>query len=290
LKRIIVTPAGRKKFLEISSKYLIHYQHEFDEWHLWCNTDVPEDLAYINELSNNNSFIKIVPPPTREEIDRTCNCDRFWHEGSQLVYACTIPYFLAVDSSDENAVYLRLDDDIIFIKKDSIKNIFEYRESNTENFLVYGNIVNNGAISHIHQNIGALSKEFGEVVFDCMDKLGLYSGPFALFSHYNFFDKYNADLLDTYNFGLYELKDYTRVCIQAISWRGEDYKKFDGAIPKGVHEEVYQSCIRPEIENKKNVIFGDSLFCHYAAEVHAGYINSTSILSMYKELSDKYFL
>jgi hypothetical protein len=191
---------------------------------------------------------------------------------------------------DENAVYLRLDDDIIFIKKDSIRKLFEYRENNTENFLVYGNIVNNSAISHIHQNIGVLSKEHGEVAFDCMDKLGLYSGPFAEYSHYNFFEKYNAELLDDYNFGLYQLKDYTRICIQAISWRGEDYKKFGGIIPKTFHEEEYQSVIRPQIENKKNVVFGDSLFCHYAAGVHTSYINSTPILSIYKELSEKYWL
>ena len=290
MKRIIVTPAGRKKFLEISSKYLIHYQNEFDEWHLWCNTDILEDLEYINKLSEENSFIKIVPFPSNEEIYRTCNCDHLWRDGGQIVYACTIPYFIAVDTTDENAVYLRLDDDILFIKRDSIKNIFEYRESNTTNFLVYGNIVNNSAISNIHQRIGVLSKEHGEVAFDCMDKLGLYSGPFAEFSHINFFEKYNSGLLNEYNFDLYELQDYTRVCIQAISWRGEDYKKFEGMIPKGVHEEEYQSVLRPEVERKKNVVFGDSLFCHYAAEVQTKYINNTPILSYYKELSEKYFL
>ena len=290
LKKIIVTPAGRKQYLDILSKYLIYYHNlgEFDEWHLWCNTDVSEDVKCIYDLEKNNSFIKVVPTPTAEEIATTCNCDKLWHEGSQLVYSCTIPYFIRVDSTDKDSVYLRLDDDIVFIKKDSIKKLFEFRLNHLDNFLVYGNIVNNAVLSNIHQNIGALDYALGTVRFDAFDYLGIYSGQFAQYVHNNFFNKYEIGLLDQYLFEPFELSDYSKISIQAISYTGESYSKFDGIIPVGVHEEDYQSCIRPEIENKKNIIFGDSLFCHYASGLHRGYIETTNILSRYKKLVDEY--
>ena len=38
MKRIIVTPAGRKRYLAILIKYLVKQKHSFDSWQIWCNT------------------------------------------------------------------------------------------------------------------------------------------------------------------------------------------------------------------------------------------------------------
>ena len=290
MKKIIVTPAGRKQYLDILSKYLNHYHNlnEFDEWHLWCNTDVLEDIDCIYSLEDKYNFVRVLSTPTAEQIATTCNCDKLWHDGGQLVYSCTIPYFIRMDSTDKDAVYLRLDDDIVFIEKDSIKKLFEFRLNNLDNFLVYGNIVNNAVLSNIHQNIGALDYALGTVRFDAFDYLGIYSGQFAQHVHNNFFDKYEKGLLDLYKFEPFVLTDYSKISIQCISYFGSDYAKFDGIIPMAVHEEDYQSQIRPEIENKKNIIFGDSLFCHYASGLHRGYMETTNILSKYQKLVDEY--
>jgi len=154
--------------------------------------------------------------------------------------------------------------------------------------LVYGNIVNNGAISHIHQKIEALSREFGDVSFNAEDTLGLHSGIFAEYCHNNFFEKYKLNLLDKYNFDPYILNDYSKISIQVISWFGKDYKKFEGIIPENIHEEDYQSMIRPKIEERKNVVFGNSLFCHYSAETHRDSIDKTDILERYSKLVNEY--
>jgi hypothetical protein len=287
--KIIVTPAGRKRFLSILSKYLIYYHNlnEFDEWHLWCNTDNKEDIDYIYELERENNFIKVTPFPDKETILRTCHKDGY--NGGRLIFAATIPYFIKIDTTDKNSIYLRLDDDIVFIKKDSIKNIFEYRLNNKNNFLVYGNIVNNSAIAYIHQQIGVLSKDLGEVSFNAFDQLGLYDGQFALNVHNNFFDKYKNNLLNDYNFESYTLNNYSTISIQVISWFGKDYlESFNGDIPKDIHEEAYQSSIVPEKIGKTNAIFGNSLFCHYAAEVHRDIVDTTDILDTYNIISKEY--
>lgn len=40
MKRIIVTPAGRKRYMEILSSHLDKQRSDFDEWHIWQNTEI----------------------------------------------------------------------------------------------------------------------------------------------------------------------------------------------------------------------------------------------------------
>jgi hypothetical protein len=84
------------------------------------------------------------------------------------------------------------------------------------------------------------------------------------------------------------VKQNNRRKINIKSWLGIDYKKFDGIIPEKIHEELYQSVIRPQEENKPNVIFGDCLFCHYSAESTRGYMDSLDILRTYSDISEIY--
>jgi hypothetical protein len=290
MKKIVVTPAGRKLYLSILSKYLIYYNslNEFDEWHLWCNTEDQKDIEYIYDLEKKHDFIKVVPLPDYDTIVNTCHCDGIIDGPNGMVFAHTIPYFIKADTTDEDSVYLRLDDDIVFIKDKSIRKVFEYREGNTENFLVYGNIVNNSVLSHIHQGINVLPKTHGEVGLDACDPIGLYDDKFAEFVHNNFFEKYNNGLLEEYCFEPYVLKDYHLISIQVISWHGSAYKRFNGEIPPKTHEENYQSVDMPRREGKTNVVFGDSLFCHYSATVNRPHIETTNILSRYVELAKDY--
>jgi hypothetical protein len=293
MKKIIVTAAGRRQYLSILTKYLVYYHNlgEFDEWHLWHNTEVKSDVDYIYELEKTYGFIKVIPFPDRETIQRTCFCDGPIYEANGLLcYAHTIKYFYTVDGVDENTIYLKLDDDIVFIKKESIKKMFEYRLENLDNFLICGNIVNNGVMDHIHQQMGVLPKILGEVNLDAFDKLGVWTPQFAEFVHNNFFEKYNKYLLDEYNFDTFLLKDYTHFGIQAVSWFGKDFKSFGGMIPKDIHDEQYLSTIRPKEENRPLIILGNNLFCHYAMWPQRNYLNITNVLFNYEEISNQYLL
>jgi hypothetical protein len=290
MKKIIVTPAGRKRFLSILSKYLIKYKSEFDEWHLWCNTDDKDDIEFMKSLENQYDFIKVIP------LGNTWSSregNGVIHLDGKIVYACSIPYFISVDAIDPDTIYLRLDDDIVFIKKGSIENLFKFRLENAEPFLVYGNIVNNAVLSHIHQKIGALPTTEGTVTLNALDQKGLWEGEIPKLCHYNFFNKLMEKQLDDYKFDPFVLKNYELVSIQVISWFGKDYAKFGGVIPtypdgSPIHEENYQSIERPKEEGRPNVIFGDSLFCHFSAEVHRKFIEPTDILEQYQRIADEY--
>ena len=44
MKLIVVTPAGREKYLRLLSHYVLK-SSDVHEWHLWDNCRLPEDLA-----------------------------------------------------------------------------------------------------------------------------------------------------------------------------------------------------------------------------------------------------
>ena len=52
LSRIIVTPAGRRQYLEILYGHLKAQKIDFDEWWLLVNTSVPDDVAYCEQLAD----------------------------------------------------------------------------------------------------------------------------------------------------------------------------------------------------------------------------------------------
>lgn len=289
MKKIIVTPAGRRRFLSILSKYLIYFKNkeEFDEWHLWCNTDDKEDIKYMENMAHENDFIKLKHLGNHSSLVKGKIIRGFVNLKGHKYFANTIPYFIK-KCIDKNSVYLRLDDDIVFIKKNSIKDLFNYRIKNKKNFLVYGNIVNNSVLSYLHQQIKILPETRGKVGFDSRDKLGLYNGRFAEFCHNIFFNKFSRNQLEKYRFRHFWLKKYTHVSIQVISWHGSRFAKFGGIIPENIHEEDYVAEIKPKIDKTPNIIFGNGLFCHYSAEVQRDYLDTTNVLSRYVDIAEKY--
>ena len=60
MKIIVVTPAGRKRYLKILLQNLQKQKNDFDEWHLWENTRNNEDKEYILSLEKKYDWIKCI--------------------------------------------------------------------------------------------------------------------------------------------------------------------------------------------------------------------------------------
>ena len=60
-----------------------------------------------------------------------------------------------------DTIYARFDDDICYVADDAIANWRRFREANVVPFLVLGNIVNNAACSHSHQQAGLIPTSWG---------------------------------------------------------------------------------------------------------------------------------
>jgi hypothetical protein len=272
MNKIIVTPAGRKRYLEVLYLNLLKCKDEFDKWVIWVNSDNIDDINYMISLSENNDFIELQ------------HCDiPVDPNGSHTSTICT--FFRKC--IDEDSVYLRLDDDVVYIHKGSIKDLFEFRINNDEYFLVFGNILNNAIISHLYQNQDIIPK-YPSVSYDCLDYYGWNDPNFALNLHNIFFQKYQDNKITEFFIKDHILSNFDRCSINAISWTGRSFKSFDGIV--GPAEEIWLSNTKPMEINKPCVIFGNSLFSHYAFSPQRDLIDKTETLSKYLKISTEYNL
>ena len=156
--------------------------------------------------------------------------------------------------------------------------LVEFRINHPEYFLVYGNILNNAILSHIHQKSGKLSTKDGNVGYSCMDDIGWKNGEFTLKLHEYVLGK---TLSYFYFKDIWNLVDFERVSINCISWLGSEFKRFEGNV--GTDEEQWLSSDKPRELNKTNCIFGQFVCVHYAFYTQRDVVDASNILELYKE-------
>ena len=266
MKKIVVTPAGRKRYLEILHKNLHKCKDEFDEWVIWVNTDNSEDINFMEYLSSTYDYINLQysEVPVDPNGSHTATICKFFEK-------CI----------DENSVYLRVDDDVVFIEKYSIKKLFEFRIENEQYFLVFGNILNNALVTHLYQQKNIVTN-LPNVSYNCEDENGWRNGYFAVNLHNIFLDKAYEGKVSDFFMENWVLSNFERCSINSISWLGKTFKTFNGEV--GSAEEIWLSSDKPKELNMPNIIFGDSLFSHYAFAPQRPSLEQTNILERYSKL------
>lgn len=269
MNKIIVTPAGRKQFLEILFNNLFSLQDEFDKWILWANTDNQSDLEYIRGLSSTYDFIEHI------ELD------------IPFAYNFSISSFFKY-AKDLDTAYLRLDDDICFIDKNAISNIFEYRIKNLDPFLVYGNIVNNAMINYVQQRCGRYDASCGLNSYVALEYLKRDTSEIAANIHKMFIDKVKKSSLNDLKFDhKWRFLSYERASINAVAWLGKDFATF-GGVPDFTgqvdeDEEEFLSCTMPKRLGRPNEVCGNAIFVHFSFNKQLEYLmnNHSDIYEFY---------
>lgn len=242
---VVVTPAGRRRYLEKLVVHLEKQRSDFKEWHLWVNTDDADDIQYLNDLEAAHEWIKLVHvdniDPVKGKHYDASNIHKFFHY-----------------TNDENTVYIRLDDDIVWLEDNFVKNLVAFRLENPDYFLVYANIVNNCVIDHIHQKIGALENfKYGHIDYDCLGNAWRKCGP-AHEIHTRFIEARKNGTTEIWKFEQWVLEENERVSINAICWLGPSFK----GISVGRKEEEWLATDYPKQAGLKNVVFGKALCVH----------------------------
>lgn len=261
MNRIIVTPAGRAKNLEVLFLNLIKNKKEFDCWHIWCNTNIKEDVLYINSLADCHNWISV------KNIDQ---------EITDLY--STIGVFMINHSIKNDDLYLRLDDDICFIEAGAIEKVFSAREADKSSPLIYGNILNNSVIQY-HQQQQGLFKDFLKFEYDCMHKETWASGPHAEQLHNLFFQKLIENNLDYFYIEDYAENAFIRTSVNAVSYRGDMNHLYRDIVKH--NEEEFLSVTLPKEINIPNVVLGNALFVHYSFHPQKEHLDKTNILEKY---------
>lgn len=266
LRRVVVTPAGRQRYLEVLFRHLLAQKSSFDEWQVWVNTNVASDVRYMHQLAAAHPWVTLVTRAgTERSAPNTNNICKFFDA-----------------ATDEGAMYLRLDDDVVWLAHDFVETMFAFREAHAQPYLVFGNIVNNAVVSHLHQRNGRLVyPRLGG--YACMDDVGWRDPHYAHAVHTAFLR--DAECGDTRawraSFTQWHCLSFERVSINAICWLGTDMR---AALPEQ-DEEQWLAVTRPKQLNRPNVILGAALCAHFAFFTQRAHLDTTDVLARYAALA-----
>lgn len=274
----ITTPAGRERYLSIFKKYIYREMDKglVDEWQLWQNTVKESDIAYLQSMVAENPKVKIY---TIEDLKERYNfCDTLRS------------YEFFKNCHDDNTIYIRFDDDIVWYEDGAIEKIINARLDHPEAFAIYPNVINSTFITSEHQRIGALGKEAGVVNqknptdpnWNYLDAFSYTDSGFIDFIHNTFKRRYEEGTLRAYYLPSRMLDDYQRFSICSLAWFGKD------KITPSQEEEPQMSWQLPEATKRPVYLCGDALMVHYSYHTQRDYLESCvpEKLEFYKELAN----
>lgn len=267
LRRIVVSPVGRRQYVDLLYRHLLSQRDSLDQWQLWLNTLDQEDIDYMRTLA------------VRHPDWIICRDAMVKPDGSSTIYQ----FF--PQCADPMCVYLRLDDDIVWLQNGFLDEMFNFREVNHEFFLVYGNVINNAITTHLHQRRGQLDMRNGFAHYNCEDSVGWENPGYAEYVHRSFIDAVNDGSWEEWRFEKWILRNFERVSINCISWLGREFGKFRGDV--GKNEEIWLSCEKPESLNIANAINGRAICAHFSFKPQREHLDGTNILEMYEAICPK---
>jgi hypothetical protein len=264
-KVIVCIPAGRKRYMEILIQYLLKETDIIDEIRIWNNTTNDNDLSWIDYVHKKYPIIKLDNRflKTKETGMGGANVYRFYDR-------CT----------EEDTVYIKIDDDVVWLKPKFIRHMVECRVNYPEYFLIYGNIINNSVCDYYNKENG-MYKEINGFTNTCMCSFSWARGDICEMKHNDVLTKFLEKNKKLPNQRMIELND-KRCSINCISWLGSEFRKFQGHVEGD--EEEYFSRILPNKLGKKNCIYGNGYCSHFAFFTQRSHMDSTNILNRYKNL------
>jgi hypothetical protein len=257
----LTIPAGRRRYLELLIPQLLR-ERGWDELQIWVNTARPDDLAYLDGLPALDPRIRLLHLPPGVEPDGPS----------------TICHFFP-NCIDGGTVYIRFDDDICYVEPGMVEKLAAFRIAQPKPFLIFPVIVNNAIISHILQGLGRIeARRYIEA--QCMDEIGWRDPKFAESLHRNFLKALSDDKIDRFKFATRPIA-MSRMSINCIAWRGEEFAKFEGRLGF-THEEEWLSVTRPTQLASFNLIYGRAVVAHFSFYTQREYLDRTDLLEQYR--------
>ncbi|WP_038031020.1 hypothetical protein [Thermonema rossianum] len=264
-KVVCLTPAGRRRYMKLLAPYILKAIQEkyVDEWQILVNTTNPDDILFFERLRENFNNIKLIPQPDGI-IDGNRSINAFFR------------YF-----TDEKTIYIRLDDDVVWIEDNFFKKFLDFRIENPQYFLVFPLIINNAVCTHILQQENKILKDGPYIRALASDKNG-WENPLLAEKIHRWFIK--SVLNGTYKnlYFDYVPVSLNRVSINCIGFLGEHFKLFNGNVVGDEEEDL--TVHKPRQLKLVNCIFGGALISHFAFYTQRSHLDKTNILNEYEKL------
>jgi len=280
-RRVVAwTPYGRRRTYSILIKYLQRDVERglIDEVWAFMNTDPQgqeDDIAYAHELDEQFDWVKLVRRPEGINLGRL---------PKQRYTGLAYRYM-----TDPDTVYVRLDDDVIYLHEAAIENLVRARLQMPAPTAVFPIIFNNAICSHFLQACGKIPLEWGAVSPYCMDPTGWANGPFAVKVHELLLDHIERGAVeDLYLYQDFPLQPGTQFSVSCFASLGSMYAGLDEPgvlIPD--EEESWHTIHRPLATGAPNILRGDAIVSHWSFFPQHPFLNNTTLLDRYRELAEK---
>jgi len=280
-KVCVVTPSGREKYLKIFKKHIYRKMTEglVDHWQLWQNTTNFSDIAYLESMEREHPQVKIyrIGEPIQTGVYKPPGVEQAINLGNMYSYNALQTHLFFANTHDDDTIYIRFDDDIVWAADDAIEKICKARIDNPDAFVIYPNIINSTIWTSWHQENGALSVEAGKVKrynkaepdYAYLDPFNYTDGRLIDHIHNTFKKRYQEGSLNAYYNPSKLLDEYQRFSICCIAWWGKD------KVSPGYIEEPQLAYQIAEELKRPNFLCGDSLFVHYAYHTQRPYLEAT---------------
>lgn len=267
-KVVIVTPAGREEYLSFFKKFIYRKMDEglIDHWQLWQNTVKESDISNLAQMEAENPKVKryfignIIP--TYNNCDPMRSCE-----------------FFNTYCQDDDTIYVRFDDDIVWVEEGALEKMLIARIEHPDAFLIYPNVINSTTVSSWHQESGAIDKSAGDLEekanYPKDDPNHIYLNEFAYTDpgfidliHETFQKRYADGTLSAYYLPSKSLDNYQRFSICSICFFGKDHFKV------GTLEECWLAWEEPENTKRPVYFVGDALMVHFSYHTQIDHLRS----------------
>ena len=294
------TPYGRERTVTLLLSYMAreHQRGIVDEFWLCMNTDESDphqngDRVYADNVASILPWVRQqIRPGPMHHLD---GMPPHWRDGyRRLKQENTGRFFWYMQ--DRDTIYVRFDDDIIWVQEDAITNmidcLLDYRGPkgiDKPPLAVFPIIWNNAISSWCLQKWGHVPLDWGRVQPSAVDPVGWKDGRFAEKIHellLHHLDHDHGDACLTPEVETLGMRQQFSVSCFAI--RGDEYADINGLMDFDQEEEEHWlTQHRTGVVGRANVICGMAQVAHYTFFTHSHYINQTDILYRYWQHAEK---
>ena len=265
-KVVVNTAAGRRRYMQYLIPYVLS-SNIVDRYDLWINTHNGADIEFFKQLASIYPKINLVWQPDG------------WVNGNASINA------FYKQCIDEDTIYFKLDDDIIWMEDDAIEKMVKFRVDNPQYLLVSPLVINNAQSTYLLQVCDRL--KLNRYYNSAADNNILWrSGEFASQLHQWFLKKIENKSFNELHLGSHPMA-LCRFSINSIMWFGKDLAKIKGIVPGD--DEEFMSCILPSKMGWTNCWNADVILAHFAFFTQREQLDKCSILEKYGKANFEYF-
>lgn len=265
MKLIIVTPAGRERYLRLLAHYVLG-SAAVEEWHLWDNCRTDSDRRYLRRLAASDPRISIKELP-----------------GADGGFGIIGDFYKFCDEAD--AIYLRFDDDVVFIQPGFFEQ-FKARalEAQGQALWFAPLIINNAICSSLIQNLSRVVVK-GPITAQAMCPFSWAHPAFPKAMHPVLIEAVRRGRLEDFHVPDRDVR-MARFSINALAFFGADIQRLgDMFLPVGRHEEEWFSAVLPAKLNSCGRVFGNLVVSHFSFYTQEHRMLQTDILDQYYHLA-----